>query len=90
MKIVKNIEQSIADLEVVRERLPLARFIRKPEVRLAVGLSDTTIWRLERRGEFPPRIEIIPGVVAWLEADVLAWIDARVRKNQQSKVEEPA
>jgi prophage regulatory protein len=71
----------IAHAERLEDSLPrLPRFMRKPEVRQAVGLSDTTIWRLEKRNKFPQRFEIIPGIVAWLEEDIRIWIEQKVRK----------
>ena len=53
------------------------RLLRKPAVLARVSLSDTTLWRLERTGKFPKSIRISPGVVAWRESDVQAWIEAR-------------
>ncbi len=43
-----------------------------------VPLSRTTIWRLERQGDFPRRIRIGPNRVAWVEIEVEAWINDRL------------
>ena len=53
------------------------RFLRRREVLARTGLSNTTIWRLERDGSFPQRCQISPGLVGWRESDVSAWIDER-------------
>ena len=53
------------------------KFLRFPEVRERTGLSRSTIWRLERRGEFPQHHRISPNVVAWVDHDVAAWIERR-------------
>jgi prophage regulatory protein len=54
--------------------------IRKPAVRAKTRLSDTTIWRLERAGEFPARIQLTDaGAVGWVEAEVDAWCHDRIR-----------
>ena len=53
------------------------RLLRKPAVIDRVALSDTTIWRLERAGNFPRSIRISPGAVAWRESDIEAWIEKR-------------
>lgn len=53
------------------------RFIRKPEVRKLVGLSDTTIWRLEKTGDFPKRKVISKKSVAWSLAEVNEWMTSR-------------
>lgn len=53
------------------------RLLRKPAVLDRIGVSDTTLWRLERRGDFPKSIRISPGAVAWREHDIEAWIASR-------------
>lgn len=53
------------------------RFIRFPEVHSLVGLSRSTIWRLEGRGEFPPRRRVGKNVVGWIEQEVKDWINSR-------------
>jgi len=47
------------------------------EVRRRTGLSRTTIWRLERAGEFPERKPLSANRVAWKESEVAAWIAQR-------------
>lgn len=42
------------------------------------SLSRPTLWRMVRRGDFPPSISISPGRVAWPESQVNAWIAARL------------
>jgi len=49
-------------------------------VRERTGLSRSTIWRLERRGEFPKHHRISPNVVAWVEQDVAEWIEGRTKE----------
>ena len=53
------------------------KLLRFPAVRERTGLSRSTIWRLERRGEFPKHHRISPNVVAWVEEDVTSWIELR-------------
>jgi predicted DNA-binding transcriptional regulator AlpA len=54
--------------------------LRKRAVRQRTGLSDTTIWRLEKTGEFPARLRITEaGVVGWFEDEIDAWVHERVR-----------
>jgi prophage regulatory protein len=57
--------------------IPL-RMIRFPTVRDRTGLSRSTIWRLERQGEFPRHRRISPNAVGWLEHEVDAWIKLRM------------
>ncbi len=60
----------------VREATP-TRLLRFPVVRERTGLSRSTIWRLERRGEFPRHRRISTNVVAWVEEEVSGWIRNR-------------
>ena len=50
-------------------------FLRWPELRpLIANASRTTVWRWEKRGEFPRRCKLSRNVVGWPRASVLAWI----------------
>jgi len=51
--------------------------MRFKELRQRVGLSRTSIWRLERKGQFPPRRRLSDNAVAWLEDEVAQWVRAR-------------
>ena len=54
--------------------------LRRAAVRAKTGLSDTTIWRLEKTGDFPQRIRLTEaGSVGWRESEVDAWVHNRVR-----------
>lgn len=55
------------------QAVPL-KFLRFEAVRDRTGLSRSTIWRLERRGEFPRHRRIAPNAVAWLEAEINDWM----------------
>ncbi len=47
------------------------------EVQDITGLSRTTIWRLERSGDFPARVTLCPGRVGWRHSDVMEWMHDR-------------
>ena len=55
----------------------LDRVMRKPEVLNLIGLSDPTIWRMERLNKFPKRIKIGPGSVGWFENEIREWLDRK-------------
>lgn len=57
--------------------LPFKRTIRRTELRQLVPLADTTIYDMERRGEFPRRFNLTPRCVVWDLAEVEAWLAAR-------------
>ena len=67
-----------SDAGPVSPVVPL-RLLRFPAVRERTGLSRSTIWRLERRGEFPRHRRISANAVAWVEQEVAHWIQSRVR-----------
>ncbi len=50
------------------------RIIKLDEVVRITGLSASTIWRMEKTGFFPSRIQISQRSVGWSEADVEEWI----------------
>jgi prophage regulatory protein len=54
------------------------RLLRFGEVRQRTGLSRSTIWRMERSGSFPRRIQVSVNVVAWREDEVAAWIASKI------------
>ena len=53
------------------------RYIRFKELKTLVPLGRTTIWRMERDGEFPQSRRIGKNAKAWLEAEVLSWMQER-------------
>ncbi|SKC74654.1 helix-turn-helix transcriptional regulator [Paraburkholderia hospita] len=57
--------------------LPFRRTIRRHELRQIVPLAETTIYEMERRGEFPRRFNLTPRCVVWDLAEVEAWIEQR-------------
>ena len=61
------------------------RMLRRKELRLIVPLADTTIYEMERRGEFPRRFNLTPRCVVWVLAEVEAWIKQR-RKDSDARL----
>lgn len=56
----------------------LDRLIREAECRKITGLSRSTRWRMERRGQFPPRVNLTPYIVGWRLSEVMKWVESRV------------
>jgi len=54
------------------------KLLRFGAVQERIGLSRSTIWRLERRGQFPRHRRISANAVAWVEDELVAWIRAKV------------
>ena len=49
------------------------------DVELASSYSRTTIWREEREGRFPKRVQLSPGRVGWNSDEIDGWIETRPR-----------
>uniref|UniRef100_A0A2A4YUN1 Helix-turn-helix domain-containing protein n=1 Tax=OCS116 cluster bacterium TaxID=2030921 RepID=A0A2A4YUN1_9PROT len=58
------------------------KFISKKNVCVITSLSNTTLWRMEHRGEFPKRHKIGLNRVAWLQSDIENWIASKVGVTQ--------
>jgi prophage regulatory protein len=54
------------------------RIIRKRELINMIGLSDPTIWRMEKDGTFPKRIRLGGNSCGWLESEIMVWLAERV------------
>jgi prophage regulatory protein len=59
------------------EARKVVRTVRRSQLRQIVPLSDTTIYEMEQRGEFPRRFNLTPRCVVWDLAEVDAWVQAR-------------
>lgn len=56
------------------------RIIRKPELKKLIPLSGVTIWRMEKKGQFPKRISLGGNSVGWVAGEVDDWIDKRMKQ----------
>jgi prophage regulatory protein len=57
------------------------RFIDKKGLKAFVPYSSSHITRLEKKGDFPRRIHLGPGRVAWSENDISEWIELKKQGN---------
>ncbi|MBX7135177.1 MAG: AlpA family transcriptional regulator, partial [Fimbriimonadaceae bacterium] len=73
------------DARAIRELSPAAptdprllrRTIRRAELRQIVPLADSTIYELERKGEFPQRFFLTARCVVWDLSEVELWLQNR-------------
>ncbi|MBT3923558.1 MAG: AlpA family phage regulatory protein [Nitrospina sp.] len=49
------------------------------EVVKKTGLSRVTLWRLEKIGQFPARVNLTEARVGWPENEIDEWIESRPR-----------
>lgn len=71
---------------VAPNTLPFRRTIRRTELRQIVPLADTTIYDMERRGEFPRRFNLTARCVVWDLTEVEAWLDARRQASDSAQL----
>lgn len=57
--------------------MQIKRTIRRPEVLAKTGLCKTSIYNLERAGDFPKHFMLTPRCAVWDEAAVDAWLEGR-------------
>lgn len=58
------------------------RFIKRQTVEDITGLSCSEIYRRVAAGTFPAQINLGPKSVVWIEAEVLAWCEARIAESR--------
>jgi predicted DNA-binding transcriptional regulator AlpA len=73
------VKQAVAEAVRTLDGVPprarhIPGILRKRAVIQRTGLSDTTIWRLERAGRFPKSIRLSGNAVGWREAEIDQWI----------------
>ena len=61
------------------------RYIRFKELKTLVPLGRTTIWRMEREGRFPRSRRIGKSAKAWLETEVLSWMQERAGDHEKGQ-----
>ena len=63
------------------------RFMRRPDVRAAVGFSDTSLDTAVSSGTFPPPIKLLGArAVGWVSSEVDAVIQARIAGRNNDEV----
>ena len=63
----------------------MTRFIRRPAVENRTGLACSTIYLLMQNGQFPKPVRIGGRAVAWPEAEVEAWLNARLAEREEAR-----
>jgi len=57
--------------------------LSKKDLRQLVLYSAAHIDRLEKAGRFPKRVQLGPCRVGWVESEILAWLDERIKERDQ-------
>ncbi len=61
------------------------RIIRKPALFSKIGLSDATIWRMEKMGKFPRRISLGGNSVGWFDNEIDEWLAKKASDRLESR-----
>jgi len=64
------------------------KIIRPKQLAKILSVSTVTLWRMEKRGELPPRIKISTRAVGWLESDIKEWLKNRPKSCIETQNEE--
>jgi prophage regulatory protein len=54
------------------------RILRIPATKAKTGLSRATIYRLLAAGDFPPKIQLSPRTIGFLESDIDQWLADKI------------
>lgn len=62
-----------------------SNILRLPDVKRKTGQSRSTIYDKVQRREFPAPVKIGERAVGWVEAEVDAWVKARIEARDGSR-----
>ena len=58
--------------------------LRRKAVEARTGLSRTTLYDYIKAGRFPRPVRLGDRAVGWVEADVSAWLSARIERSRSN------
>lgn len=61
---------------------PPRKFIKIIHVKELSSLSTSEVYRRIAAGTFPKQVTLGPKCVVWIDAEVLAWLDARIAESR--------
>lgn len=59
-----------------------SRIVRPRELAERLGISRVTLWRWERLGKLPPKRQLGPHLIGWLESELEAWFDTTLTERK--------
>lgn len=63
------------------------RILPWSQVKVISGLSRTTVWRLQKTGDFPASVQVSRNRVGWWQSEILEWRRSRLpRRLPEPKV----
>jgi prophage regulatory protein len=76
---IENYQNAIAATKIAARR----RVLRLPEVEVMTGLKHSAIYEAIEAGTFPPPIELTRAARGWIESEIDAWLDQRIRERAE-------
>ncbi len=61
------------------------KILRLPKVKEIAGFSTSTIYAKVASGDFPKPINLGNRSVGWLQSEIAAWIESRVRESRPER-----
>lgn len=61
--------------------------LKRSDVCKVTGLCYTTIYNLEKKGQFPARRKLSPGRVAWVYDEIVSWLEELAKMDQSRELE---
>lgn len=55
----------------------MKKILRPKEAATYLSLSLATLWRLNKKGDFPQKVRLSAKSVGWLESDIAEWLEKR-------------
>lgn len=69
---------------MIEQKKSHLQIIRTGKLADLLGVSRTTIWRMEQEGKLPPRVRISEAVSGWLASDIEKWLEGnRIGENDE-------
>lgn len=69
--------------DIIMQYTKSPRLLRLPEVTQITRLSRSSIYSYINAGIFPKSVSLGARSVAWVESEVLEWIDSRIQERDQ-------
>ncbi|WP_417438942.1 helix-turn-helix transcriptional regulator [Idiomarina sp.] len=61
------------------------RLIRLPQVKDMTGLGRSSVYKLMSEGKFPKAVTLIGRASAWVESEVVEWIEDRITERDSNR-----
>lgn len=61
------------------------KILRLPQVKAVTGLSRSTIYLHISKGKFPSSITLGERAVGWIEEEVQAWLEAKIKASRSGE-----